>query len=172
MAEPFLFDDFFVSDADPGVQHTLHLKGRDVPFTFKRGINLRDKEEATAAAMTRHFDEESGKLIIDGLDDSKLTAELLVRSIKSWPFTFKDGTPVPITREHVMSLIGDAGEQLVRALQGGIAAKEAEADGPFETASDVASPDMESQAASTPAVSPSDSAATASSAGDQTPSSN
>lgn len=138
---PFLFDDFFVSESDPGVRHVLLLRGRAVPFTMKRGLTLRDKEEASSAAMQRHFDAESGRLIIDGLDDAVLTAELLVRGIKSWPFTYHDGSPVPITRETVMSLLGEAADQLVKALQGGIEAKEREADGPFVPASDAASPE-------------------------------
>lgn len=136
--EPFLFDDFFVPDSDPGVEVTIPMRGRPVPFVLKRGITLKDKEEAAAAGMTRHIDE-NGRLVVDGLDDQKVTAELLVRCIKSWPFTHKDGSPVPITAENILSLVGDAGEKLVNALMKGIDAKTEFANGPFVTGSDAAS---------------------------------
>lgn len=140
MAEPFLFDDFFVPDSDPGIEVPIVLQGRPVPFVLKRGITLKDKEEATAAAMTRHFTEE-GKLVVDGLDDQKLTAELLTRCIKSWPFVHKDGSPVPVTAENIMAMVGDAGEKLVTLLMAGLSAKEVHANGPFETGSGAASTD-------------------------------
>lgn len=127
---PFLFDDFFVDEADPGVEHTLHLRGRAVPIQVKRGISLADREAATQAAVARHVDEQ-GRVVIDGMDDAKLSTGLLARLIKSWPFTRADGTPVEVTPENVGRLIAEGADQLLLAIKGAQAAREAEADGPF-----------------------------------------
>jgi hypothetical protein len=135
--QTFLFDDFFVDEADPGVVHTVTIRGREVPITCSRGISLADKEAATQASVKRHV-APNGKIVVDGIDDTALAVELLMRCIKSWPFTYKDGSTVPINRRNIRMLLSDACDALALAIIGVGAAKEAEADGPFAPPSEEA----------------------------------
>lgn len=84
--ETFLVDDFFVDDADAGVEIRPVLRGRVVPMTVKRGLNLRDREAAKAAAIKSHL-APNGQLVVDGIDEAVLNIEVLFRAIKAWPFT-------------------------------------------------------------------------------------
>jgi hypothetical protein len=133
----FLFDDFFVDDADAGVVHNVVIRGRVVPITTKRDVTLADKEAAEQAAVKRHLDP-TGRVVVDGIDGGALAVEVLVRCIKSWPFTFKDGKPVPITRDNIRRMVADAAEALAQSIVSVTQAKQKEADGPFEAASDAA----------------------------------
>jgi hypothetical protein len=138
----FLFDDFFVDDADAGVVHNVVIRGRVVPITTKRDVTLADKEAAEQAAVKRHLDP-TGRVVVDGIDGGALAVEVLVRCIKSWPFTFgpnhpQAGKPVPITRDNIRRMVSDAAEALAQSIVSVTQAKQKEADGPFEAASDAA----------------------------------
>lgn len=133
----FLFDDFFVDDADEGVVHEVTIRGRKVPITCKRDVTLADKEAAEQAAVRRHLDP-TGRVVVDGIDSGVLAVELLVRCVKKWPFTFKDGKSVPITRENIRRMIADGAEALAQSIVEVVQAKQKEADGPFAGASDAA----------------------------------
>lgn len=135
--QPFLFDDFFVDEADEGVVHEVLIRGRKVPITCKRDITLEDKEAAEQAAVKRHLDP-TGRVVVDGIDGGVLAVEILVRCVKKWPFTFKDGRPVPITRENIRRMVASAAEALATSIVGTLEAKQQEADGPFDAASDAA----------------------------------
>ena len=171
MAEPYYFDEFFVSDSDPGVTYQVPIKGRLVPIVCKRGMSLRDKEEAQSAAIQRHIDTETGRLVIDGIDDIKMDIEILSRTIKSWPFVYRDGSPVPITPETISAFLSEGVDRLIGFIAKGNAAQEAEVTGPFDAASAVASSIQGVEAANGVAleVSPSDLPAMTASTGALTP---
>ena len=169
MSAPFLFDDFFVSPEDPGVEVQIPFKGRLVPIRLKRGLTLAEKENATQAAITRHIDEDTGRVLIDGIDDAKLGSAVVAAYIKEWPFRRADGNPVPATPEFVAQLdsnFSDALMTVIKRLQEG---KREEADGPFAPTSGVPSGVAADPNLGTflPAPSPSDSPVTSSSVGDQ-----
>lgn len=137
MAEEFLFDDFFVDGNDPGVEHVMHLKGRDVPLRIKRSVSLGDREAAKSAATKTRINPQTGALSVEGFDEGALKIELLVRSIKSWPFHYKGGQPVPINRTTVGQLQLDAANEVDKLfnLLVGVAEVEKEALEDFEKAS-------------------------------------
>lgn len=113
--ETFLVDDFFASDNDPGVVIPVTIKGRIVPITIKRGMSLEERNACEARAIKQHIDP-AGRLINDGMDMDVLTRELVFRAILDWPFTQKDGSKLPVTREAVNKLLGGA-EAIAMAMQ-------------------------------------------------------
>lgn len=115
-AETFLFDDFFSSEDDPGIEATIHVKGRDIPVRVKADLSLQDTQQAEQLAVKKRITPE-GKLVVDGVDEALLTAEVLARTIKSWPFTFRDGSPVPVTRENVLKFCAEGGAKLAELLK-------------------------------------------------------
>lgn len=140
MSEVFLFDDFFVPNDDPGVEQNVTVDGREVPIFLKRGLSLGDREAAKSIATKTHISE-SGTFVVDSFDDGLFQVELLFRCIKSWPFTYAHGGPVPITRGNIVSMkahAADAMTLLVQKLVGNEEAKK-EALAPFESPSDEAS---------------------------------
>jgi hypothetical protein len=126
---PFFFDDFFVEADDPGVEVTVQMRGRNIPLRIARGLTLRDMAESESAAITSHIDAQ-GRQVIDSLDSTKAAVELLFRAIKSWPFTFRDGRPVPVTREHIEQMLGEGAMSLATRIKASVEAKE-EALAPF-----------------------------------------
>jgi hypothetical protein len=131
--ETFLFEDFFVAPDDPGVEEIVEINGRQVPLMVKRGITLKDVEEAKTRAVKTHLSP-SGQLVVDSIDEVVMTVEILLKAIKSWPF-IKDGKPLPITRENLYAMRAEASaalQQLVKKLTSG----RRESLGPFEKPSD------------------------------------
>lgn len=105
MSEPevFYFDEFF---ADEGVDILLPIRGRKVPLRIRRGLPLKEKAAAQAVAVKRHVDPNSGRVVIDQIDESLAAEEIAYRMILSWPFINRDGSKVSITRENVSKLLG------------------------------------------------------------------
>lgn len=135
MSEEFLFEDFFVAADDPGVEEVVNIHGRDVPLRIKRGITLKDIEEAKSKAVKTHLSP-SGQLIVDSIDEAVMTVEILVRCIKGWPFT-KDGKKVPVTRENLYAMRAEASDALQTLVQRLVSGKK-EALVPFGKASEEA----------------------------------
>lgn len=135
--DTFLFDDFFVPNDDPGVEDVVTINGRDVPMHFKRALTLRDREEAKAKAVTTSVGKD-GSLAVTGVDEGVFTVEVLFRAIKSWPFTFKDGSPVPVTRENIQAMMATSADAL-QAKVLSLTAPKREALDPFVQPSDAAS---------------------------------
>lgn len=136
----FEFDNFFITNDDPGVEEVITMRGVDgasyeVPIRVKRGLTLGDAAECRAKAVTTHFDAK-GNQVVDGFDESTFTIEVLVRVIKSWPFT-KHGQPVPVTREHLRQMLAVSTEGF-QPLVERFAANKKEAQAPFESKSDEA----------------------------------
>lgn len=108
--EQFFADEFFLDEEDPGVKVTVKMRGRDVPIYLKRGLTLEDEMAAQATALKKTITPD-GKVIVQGLDETALVEEMLVRCIKSWPFTDrKTGKSFPITRENIRKMLGGADE--------------------------------------------------------------
>jgi hypothetical protein len=131
----FLFDDFFLADDAPGIEVTLRAKGRDIPLRV-RPLSVTDQVEVQAQALVKHVTPD-GQITIDRLDEAKASSLLLARSIVSWPFTFKDGSPVPVTPENCARMLGEVGKQLTQALDG-LTKEKAEVLPPFANSSDAA----------------------------------
>ena len=135
MDEQFLFDDFFVSDEDPGIEIVIHVRGRHVPLRI-RPLSTSDQIAVQAASVSKRFTPE-GQVVIDRIDEAKANSMLIAKSIVSWPFVHRDGRPVVINAENCARLLGDAGNQITQAL-GSLNDKKAEIITPFESSSDEA----------------------------------
>lgn len=103
----FLFDDFFVPADDPGIEDSVTVRGQVIPMHVAKGLSLRDVQEANAKAVRTRVDPATGNVEIVGVDQVVFAVEILVRAIKSWPFTMSDGTAVPVTRENLYALRAD-----------------------------------------------------------------
>ena len=112
----FLFDDFFTTDETPGVEVQFSIQGRDVPIQLKRGISFKDFSEAKEQAVTMRMNPVSMQPEILKYDDAVFGVELLVRCIKSWPFTL-NGQPVEVTRERIKQLDSLTVQAMVLKLQ-------------------------------------------------------
>ena len=116
---PFLFDDFFVPEDAPGEEIEVEIKGRMVPMRFSTQISVKDAEEAKMRCVRRKLDPKTGQVKIVGVDESRLTGEVLAKCIKRWPFTYRDGRPVPITPENCLRMCAEAAEKLVSVVKRG-----------------------------------------------------
>src|SRR5271166_6347297 len=103
MDDQFLFDDFFVSDEDPGIEIVIHVKGREIPLHI-RPLSTSDQVAVQAASVSKRFTPD-GKVVIDKIDEAKANSMLIAKSIVSWPFVNRDGSPVPVTAENCGRLL-------------------------------------------------------------------
>lgn len=144
MEETFLFDDFFVANdqTDPGdrveVEITdVHGNPRIVPLYIKRGLSLDDREAAKRQAVKTRL-KPNGEYEIVSMDETVFAIELLVRCIRVWPFRYRDGSQVPVTRENIRQFLADGADKLAAMIVGRMQ-KRQEQKGPFLTPSALAS---------------------------------
>lgn len=126
----FFFDDYFVSEDDPGIPVDIRFKSGTVPIYIKKCISLEDVEAAKEKAIIKKF-KRDGSMEVVRIDEAVLTSELLARVIKSWPFKYKNGKDVPITPENIRALDASGSEQLQALASGLIKARE-DMTAPFE----------------------------------------
>jgi hypothetical protein len=145
----FFYDDFFVSqdERDPGKEVTVKIRGRDVPIRIKRGLSLEDREAAKNQAITKRITPD-GKPEIVKLDEGIFAIELLVRNIIYWPFKFRSGRLVPITRETIKAMLADGVDALTKAVMTAMQ-EQAETTAPFLNSSEQTSGEPSSEAAQT-----------------------
>lgn len=134
--QAFLYDDFFVSEEDPGIEVVLTVRGRDIPLRVASGISLGDQQEVQAMGVKKHFDFKTKQVVVDEVDESLITFELMRRYIKSWPFTFADGSPVPVNRKNIARLGADAAAQLQEVINVQERIRKDAVNGPFVATSD------------------------------------
>jgi hypothetical protein len=132
--EQFLFDDFFVSPENQGVEVSILVRGRHVPLKL-RPLSVSDEIEAQSGAVTKRMDPD-GKVTIDKIDEALGNALLMSKGIVSWPFTNADGSPVPITPQTCSKILGEAGTQITKLIGELSGSKAALA--PFVSSSDAA----------------------------------
>jgi hypothetical protein len=113
MAEIFNFDDFFVSPDDLGSEATLTINGRDVPIRLKRNLTLQDIEECKATAIQTRINAQ-GQPELVSVDEREFGMQILLRVLKSWPFTYSDGSSVPINRQTIESMMVTGAEALMQ----------------------------------------------------------
>ncbi len=109
---PFFFDEFFEDPTDEGFELPVKIAGRVVPIRIKKGLSNADRAAAELACL-RRAKLPNGEVKLLGIDEGKLTDELTVRAIISWPFVYGPkhhlaGQPVPVTRENLSMLKGGA----------------------------------------------------------------
>jgi hypothetical protein len=103
----FLFDDFF---ADPDASVEIHPKlwqgGElvEVPMQVRRRLSLGQREAIKQGSVAYEVDTVNGTYTPKAVDQEKLTVFTLLALIVSWPFTYKDGSPVPVNEKTVRSL--------------------------------------------------------------------
>jgi hypothetical protein len=136
--DKFFFDDFFVADDDPGVEYLVMMGGKEVPLRIKKALTLDDIEACKEKAIKKDWNFRSGEMIVRGVDERTFVLEVLLRAIISWPFEYRDGRKVPITREVLQSMMADSYDALARIVTGLISQRREQTD-PFEKVSAEAS---------------------------------
>src|SRR5690242_11314503 len=147
MSEQFLFDDFFVTEDDPGhevdvTMKDVHGNQRVVPIYIKRGLSLSDRDAAKAKSVQTRVNSKTGQLELVGVDESVFMVELVFRTIKSWPFEREDKNgkivPVEVTRENIKLMLAGSVDELAQRVLGLMRTQEESLDF-FENKSDAAS---------------------------------
>ena len=140
--EQFLFDDFFVSqdETDPGERVEVEIRGRQVPVFLKRGLSFADREAAKSQAVKTRI-KPNGQPEVVSIDEGIFAIELLFRTIKSWPFTYRSGKRVEISRENIKAMLADGADVLAKLVIDRIS-KRSEQMAPFTTPSEQNSADL------------------------------
>jgi len=112
--EAFLFDEFFETPEAKTFPLPLKIAGRTVIIHIKKGLSNADRNAAEMAAV-KIKPLPNGGVKFEGVDQSLMTEEMVVRAIVSWPFKHADGSPVPVNRETVRALKG-GGEAILTAV--------------------------------------------------------
>jgi hypothetical protein len=103
----FLFDDFFADpDASVEIKPQLWQNGDlvEVPMQVRRRLSLGQREAIKQGSVAFEVDTVNGTYTPKAVDQEKLTVMTLMALIVSWPFTYKDGTPVPVNDKTVRAL--------------------------------------------------------------------
>lgn len=109
--EQFLFNDYFSDPNDRGMEITVYHDGRWVPFRIRRALTLKEKQAANNAAIKIEFDEK-GKPNVTRMDQAAFTERIVLAALTWWPFTYADGSPVPINRDTVAALDEHLNEEI------------------------------------------------------------
>jgi hypothetical protein len=135
-AQVFYFDDFVVGEDDPGVEVPVEIRGQVIPIRFHRGLTIEDREAAKNAGITRRVRPE-GTIELLSIREDIIQLENVTRAIKSWPFTDREGKPIPVTKQNVKALGAEALDALFFAYQK-VSTGRAQALVPFVMPSDAA----------------------------------
>ncbi len=140
--EQFLFDDFFVSqdESDPGERVEVEINGRQVPVYLKRGLSFADREAAKSQAVQTRI-KPNGQVEIVRLDEGVFAVELLFRCLKSWPFTYRSGKRVEISRENIRAMLAEGADVLAKLMVDRIKTR-SEKMAPFTTPSEKTSAEV------------------------------
>lgn len=117
MDQDFLFEDYFDSEDNPGVELVIPFRGKPVPFTIKRSLPLGDRQKANDAAIKIDIDKNGKPRLLGQPDQAAYTREIVLAGLLKWPFK-KSGQPLPITRENVAKLDGVLQEELANRILG------------------------------------------------------
>lgn len=113
----FLYDDFFSPKDDPGIEIRPVVRGREVPIRVKRGLSLVAAAEARHRASTHVLNRQTGMPEVVAVDETRMNILLLQASLVSWPFRYRDGSPVPINEETIGELLGDVASAVLSEIQ-------------------------------------------------------
>lgn len=135
--EEVLYDDYFTDENDPGVVAVVEHLGKKLKFRVKKSLTLSEKQLASSAAVSFSLDKD-GNPTITKMDQAAYTSQVVLAGVKSWPFKYRSGEPVPINRLTVSRMDGTLAEKVAAVILGQREAQQKALD-PFAPKSDVAS---------------------------------
>ena len=137
--QPYYADEFFVQEDDPGIPHTIEARGRHLTVWIVRTLDLAAMKTAQEAAVRTHKDLKNNRVVVDSIDEEKFLFSVLIKLIKSWPFTDRaTGAPTPVTLETLSHLDGLILAQLTKIANEYVSGRQVEIDF-FENTSDAPS---------------------------------
>lgn len=100
----FFYDEFFADESDPGIPVEVHAHGKTLTIHLKRTLSLEDSQKAFNKAARFKLNKQTGQKELADYDEQEAIIQTLAQSIKSWPFQYRDGKPVPINAQTVRRL--------------------------------------------------------------------
>jgi hypothetical protein len=116
MSEQFFYDEFFLDDEDEGIPEEITINGKKITLHFKRNMTLEDSAAAQSKSIKTKVGRD-GKVEIAEVNEEEFIIQILSRMIKSWPFTYRNNKPVPITPATIRKMYAEGGEQLAQVVQ-------------------------------------------------------
>ena len=130
----FSFDDYFSGSE---VEVIIPFRGKLLPFRLKKSLTLQERQKANDAAIKIELSKD-GKPVISRQDQGAYTNTVILLGLRSWPFEYRPGKPVPINMETIAKLDGNMADELATRILNGVEVDQKELD-PFEKESDEAS---------------------------------
>ncbi len=115
--ELLLFDDYFSNPNAPGVMMSVFHNGKNIKFKARRSLSLGERQVASDASIKIEIDE-LGKPVLTKMDQAAFTHEILLMSLKWWPFKYTDGTMVPIDHNTIAALDQALSDKMVVRILG------------------------------------------------------
>src|ERR1700730_5715595 len=100
----FFYDEFFADESDPAIPVEIHSHGKTLTIHLKRTLSLEDTQKTFNKAAKYKLNKQTGQKELDSFDEQEAIIHTITSSIKSWPFTYRNGKPVPITTTTVRQL--------------------------------------------------------------------
>jgi hypothetical protein len=75
-----------------------------VPIQVRCRLSLEQREHIKTASVQFELNIQTGEYTATSVDQEKMTAMSLLSLIVSWPFTYADGKPVPVSAEAIRKL--------------------------------------------------------------------
>jgi hypothetical protein len=136
----FLFDDFFADpDASVEIRPQLWQNGDlvEVPMRVRRRLALGAREAIKQDSVAYEVNTITGEYSPKAVDQERLTVLTLMALLVSWPFTYKDGSPVPINEKTIRALGSTNADTILLAI-GRLDQKREESVVPFVAPSEAA----------------------------------
>lgn len=141
--QDFLYDDFFSPKDAPGSPATIEVRGRSIPIRL-RVLNFGELR-SFAQDNARVIIGADGKPQIEMIQDPERdgNTEMILASLREWPFKNPDGTMLEINEQHLHEMHGDVYTALLQKVtefaQATVKATQDGINGPFVKASGAAS---------------------------------
>lgn len=108
--EKFFYDEFFVSDDDPGLEEEIEIRNRKLTVTIKRALTLEDISEARSSSIKTRMNKKTGQPELVEVNESEFIIKILPKLVLAWPFKHRDGRPVEISEKNLKNLKFDVAE--------------------------------------------------------------
>jgi hypothetical protein len=112
--QEFLYDDFFSPQNHPGIPTTIEVRGK--PLTIGLRILSFGDVQKLMQKNTRITVGADGKPQVEILNDEEGNMDLILASLKSWPFKNRDGSMVEINAQTLSEMHPDVLGAILQAV--------------------------------------------------------
>lgn len=116
-SQSLLFDDYFTSPNSPGVAATVVHRGVEIKLKIKKSLTLDELQQAADAGLALSIDK-AGQAQVTKMDQGAYSRKVVLLGVKQWPFTYDDGSPVPINKNTVAMMDGNLANKIADVILG------------------------------------------------------